>query len=53
MPYKTLAIARNFARTYFHDARIYKDTTGKFVVIPASAKKPYKSWKFIERVSDD
>lgn len=51
MTYKNLGTAREFARRYFHDAKIYKNTVGKFEVEPASARKPYKSWKFIERVN--
>ena len=50
MTYKKLEIAREFARRYFHDAKIYKTSTG-YDVLPASAKKRYKYWKFVERVN--
>lgn len=51
MAYKSLWTARDFASRYFHDARIYKRSDGKYEVLPASARKPYKSWKFVERRS--
>ena len=51
MSYKKLSTARTFANDYFHYAKIYKNTVGKYEVLPAHARKPYKSWKLIESIS--
>ncbi len=51
MSYKTLSTAREFAKKYFHYARIYKNSVGRYEVLPSHTTKPYKSWKLIESIS--
>ena len=53
MGYKNLSTAKDFARMYFHDAKIYKTSGGKYEVFPASSRKPYKSYKLIERITEE
>jgi len=48
MAYKSIETARAFAKRYFHDAKIYKTSSG-YEVLPYSANKSYKSWKLVER----
>lgn len=45
--WKDLDTARGFSH-YFHNGKIYKTSAG-YVVIGASEKKKFKSWKFVER----